>query len=58
MAAESRLKDANDDNRAKLQTELDDAKKAEQKEQADVTEAKAELAKERAELKKVESKIE
>jgi len=57
-AAESRLKDANDDSRAKLQTELDDAKKAEQKEQSDVIEAKAELAKEQASLKKIESKTE
>lgn len=57
-AAETRLKDATDDNRVVLQSELEETQKAEQKEAADVAEAKAKLAREQAELKKIESKVE
>ena len=57
-AAETRLKDATDDNRVALQNALGEAQKAERKEAADVSEAKATLAREQAELKKLESKAE
>ena len=56
-AAETRLKDATDDNRADLQSKLDDARKVEQEEVTGVSEAKAALEKENAELKKVVAKV-
>lgn len=56
-AAETRLKDATDDNRADLQSKLEDARKVEQEEVTGVSEAKAALEKENAELKKVVAKV-
>lgn len=56
-AAETRLKGATDDDRADLQSKLEEARKAEQEEVTGVSEAEAALAKENAELKKVEAKI-
>ena len=57
-AAETRLKDATDDNRVALQNALAEAQKTERKEAADVSEAQAILAREQAELKKLESSVE